>query len=145
MVVYRYCIVGPRRCTSYIIIYIYIYIVTIGSLLNFLDCSILGLFLEVSSSCFVCFLQDILQAGITDNNYQFPNQGIYKCHHSKAFPNLYLLSISVSEAVPSYSSFGRQAIAHLVQCSLGYKNRHFRGRPHFPPSRPSCILKPAQS
>jgi hypothetical protein len=59
-----------------------------------------------------CFLQNILQAG--DYNYQFPNQGIYKCHHSKAFPNLYLLSISVSEAVPSYGSFGSQAIAHLV-------------------------------
>ena len=73
MVVYRYCIVGPRRCTCYIIIYIYIYIVTIGSLLNFLDCSILGLFLEVSSSCYVwmeCFLQNILQAG--DYQLQLP-------------------------------------------------------------------------
>ena len=118
MVVYRYCIVGPWRCTCYIIIYIYIYIVTIGSLLNFLDCSILGLFLEVSSSCYA-FCRIFFKLEITKNNYQFPNQGIYKCHHSKAFPNFTFYLFLVSEAVPSYSSFGSPSTSHCVskQCT----------------------------
>lgn len=100
-----------------ILLYTYIFILSpqarssTSLIVPFSDCSLK--FHHVTCG-WNAFCRIFFKLEITNYNYQFPNQGIYKCHHSKAFPNLYLLSISMSEAVPSYSSFGSQAIAHLV-------------------------------
>jgi len=61
-----------------------------------------------------CFLRILQRADYQHYNYQFPNMAFINATIRKPFSTFTFYLISVSEAVPSYRSFGSQAIAHVV-------------------------------